>query len=102
MVFLKPLSVVVVGGGIGGLSAALCMASSGHHVTVLESALIFDEVEVGAGVRLTPNCARLLLRWGLGDKIRQLGLQPEVVQLFRCRFRPHGSYTTGHIGSPIL
>ncbi|KAG9124895.1 hypothetical protein FRC07_009823 [Ceratobasidium sp. 392] len=79
----KKLSILVVGGGIGGLSAALCLASSGHQITVLESAPVFDEVEVGAGVRLTPNCARVLVRWGFGDELRELGLRPEVVQLFR-------------------
>lgn len=79
----KSISVVIVGGGIGGLSAAFCLASSGHSITVLESASAFDEVEVGAGVRLTPNCARILIRWGFGDELRRLGLEPSVVQLFR-------------------
>ncbi|KAG8774684.1 hypothetical protein FRC12_001870 [Ceratobasidium sp. 428] len=79
----KRLNIIVVGGGIGGLSAALCLASSGHQITVLESVPIFNEVEVGAGVRLTPNCARILIRWGFGDELRELGLQPAVVQLFR-------------------
>ena len=80
----KPLSVIIVGGGIGGLSLALCLAKSGHRVTVLESAPKFEEIEVGAGVRLTPNCARLLLKWGFEDDLRRLGTQPDVVQLFRC------------------
>lgn len=81
---VKSLSVIVVGGGIGGLSLALCLAKSGHRVVVLESAPKFEEIEVGAGVRLTPNCARLLLRWGFEDELHQLGTQPDVVQLFRC------------------
>lgn len=85
MPLVKPLSVIIVGGGIGGLSLTLCLANSGHQVTVLESAPRFEEVEVGAGIRLTPNCARLLLKWGFGDELRQLGTQPDVVQLFRCR-----------------
>ncbi|KAF8610277.1 FAD/NAD(P)-binding domain-containing protein [Ceratobasidium sp. AG-I] len=80
---VKPLSVIIVGGGIGGLSLTLCLANSGHQITVLESAPKFEEIEVGAGVRLTPNCARLLLRWGFEDELRQLGTQPDVVQLFR-------------------
>ncbi|KAG8714729.1 hypothetical protein FRC08_011520 [Ceratobasidium sp. 394] len=79
----KRLFIIMVGGGIGGLSAALCLASSGHQVTVLESVPVFNEVEVGAGVRLTPNCARLLISWGFGDELEELGLQPEIVQLFR-------------------
>jgi salicylate hydroxylase len=41
---MKPLTVVIVGAGIGGLQTALALAANGHKVTVLESAKEFLEV----------------------------------------------------------
>ncbi|MFE1954984.1 FAD-dependent monooxygenase [Streptomyces sp. NPDC059524] len=61
---------VVVGGGIGGLTAALALHLSGRRVTVLERA---EELKpVGAGIALAPNALRALDVVGLGDEIRDL------------------------------
>ena len=43
----------IVGGGIGGLTAALCLAAKGWQVEVLEQADAFSDV--GAGIQLSPN-----------------------------------------------
>lgn len=40
----SPLHIAVVGGGIGGLAAALAAARSGHRVTVVERAAQFGEI----------------------------------------------------------
>jgi salicylate hydroxylase len=40
----QPLKVIVVGGGIGGLSAAIAILLAGHSVTVLESQEKIEEV----------------------------------------------------------
>ncbi|WUS95854.1 FAD-dependent monooxygenase [Streptomyces sp. NBC_00708] len=61
---------VVIGSGIGGLTAALALHRSGWQVTVLERA---DSLEpVGAGIALAPNGQRALDVVGLGDEIRSL------------------------------
>ena len=49
-------SICIVGGGIGGLTAATALARAGFQVTVLEAAPQFGEV--GAGVTLSPNAMR--------------------------------------------
>ncbi|PLX45626.1 MAG: hypothetical protein C0605_00580 [Hyphomicrobiales bacterium] len=61
-------SILIAGGGIGGLSAALCLARAGFPVTLVEQADTFREV--GAGIQLSPNASRILQKLeldGLGD-----------------------------------
>ncbi|MFB8776054.1 FAD-dependent monooxygenase [Streptomyces broussonetiae] len=61
---------VVVGGGIGGLTAAVALHQSGWRVTVLERAPSLEPV--GAAISLSPNALRALDVIGLGDEIRGL------------------------------
>ena len=55
--------VAVVGGGIGGLAAALAFARTGAHVTVFEQAP--ELREFGAGLQITPNGGAVLKALGL-------------------------------------
>jgi 2-polyprenyl-6-methoxyphenol hydroxylase-like FAD-dependent oxidoreductase len=64
-------SAVVIGGGIGGLSAAIGLRRTGRRVTVLERAAAFRPV--GAGVVLQANGLRCLDALGVGDAVRQQG-----------------------------
>ncbi|UYQ60950.1 FAD-dependent monooxygenase [Streptomyces peucetius] len=61
---------VVVGSGIGGLTAAVALRQSGWKVTVLERAESLEPV--GAGIGLAPNSQRALDVIDLGDEIRAL------------------------------
>lgn len=67
--------VIVVGGGIGGLSAAFALARQGVRVRVLEQAKEFGEV--GAGIQIAPNCTRILHEYGLLGEAKSLGVLPE-------------------------
>ncbi|MER5829681.1 FAD-dependent monooxygenase [Streptomyces sp. NPDC002130] len=61
---------VVIGGGIGGLTAAVALHQRGVRVTVLERARSLEPV--GAAISLAPNSLRALDVIGLGDEIRDL------------------------------
>jgi 2-polyprenyl-6-methoxyphenol hydroxylase-like FAD-dependent oxidoreductase len=61
----------VVGGGIGGLAAAIALRRRGWRVEVLERAGEFTEI--GAGISLWPNALRALDALGLADAVRALG-----------------------------
>lgn len=66
--------VVVVGAGIGGLTAAVALHRSGHEVQVLERARQLGEV--GAGLQLGPNAVRILEAMGLGPQLYRLTAEP--------------------------
>ncbi|WP_432138507.1 FAD-dependent monooxygenase [Streptomyces sp. bgisy154] len=61
----------IVGGGIGGLAAAVALRRRGWRVEVLERAPRFTEV--GAGISLWPNALRALETLDLADTVRSLG-----------------------------
>ncbi|WP_369387908.1 FAD-dependent monooxygenase [Streptomyces sp. CG1] len=61
---------IVIGGGIGGLTAAAALHGRGWDVTVLERAPSLEPV--GAAISLAPNALRALDVLGIGDEIRDL------------------------------
>ena len=67
----RPLSVGVVGGGIGGMSVAIALRRAGHKVTIYERNDFAGEV--GASVSCAANGTRWLLEWGvdlaMGDPV---------------------------------
>src|SRR5262245_31985151 len=80
--------VVIVGGGIGGLFAANALIAHRFDVSVYEQTLALGEV--GAGVFLTPNSVRHLLRVGLGPEVERRGARVG-----------HGSHYFRHDGAQI-
>ena len=62
---MSNISVAVIGGGIGGLTAAIDLLQAGFDVHVYEQTP--QPLEVGAGLVISPNASRQLIRLGLGD-----------------------------------
>ena len=68
---------LIAGGGIGGMAAALAAARAGWQVQVLERASAFSEV--GAGVQIGPNVTRVLHAWGLQEALRAVAAFPDAL-----------------------
>ena len=68
------ISIAIVGGGIGGLTAALSLLRAGFDVHVYEQARRLREV--GAGVQISPNASRILHRLGLDQELARMGVRP--------------------------
>jgi salicylate hydroxylase len=109
---------IVVGGGIGGLAAAVALSQQGCHVTVLEQAAELGEI--GAGVQLAPNAFAALDALGVGENARKRAVFTEqlimmdavdgsevgsfpVGQAFRDRFKnPYAVIHRADIHATIL
>ncbi|MEZ5645139.1 MAG: FAD-dependent monooxygenase [Burkholderiaceae bacterium] len=82
-------SVLVAGGGIGGLACALALARAQVPVTLLEQAQAFGEV--GAGLQLGPNAVRVLDEWGLSPALHAVAAFPEEI-------RARDAHSAGRLG----
>ena len=69
--------ILVAGGGIGGLSAALALALKGRRVRVLEKAPEFGEI--GYGIQMGPNVSRMLDRLGVLEAIESHAFFPDAL-----------------------
>jgi 5-methylphenazine-1-carboxylate 1-monooxygenase len=74
------MKVIVVGGGIGGLSLALSLHQAGIAVRVYEA--VDDPIPVGLGINLQPTAVRELTELGLGDVLAQTGIATQQLAYF--------------------
>lgn len=73
------MKILIAGGGIGGLTAALCLIDAGFEVQVLEQAAGF--AEVGAGLQVSPNGMKVLARLGLAEALEAVAFRPETIEM---------------------
>lgn len=71
--------VLIAGGGIGGLAAALACSRAGAGVALFERAAEFSEV--GAGIQLGPNVVSVLHDWGLKGELAAVAAFPHRLQV---------------------
>lgn len=71
---LSKLNIAVIGGGIGGLTAAVALRQAGFRVELYEQAP--ELTEIGGGINMGPNAARVLYRLGLGPGLEREGVKP--------------------------
>ncbi|HXL65630.1 MAG TPA: FAD-dependent monooxygenase [Xanthobacteraceae bacterium] len=97
--------VIVAGGGIGGLTAALALARRGFRVTVLEQAQRLEET--GAGIQLSPNATRTLIELGLDGALRPLAVAPSALRVMNAISgreivrMPLGEFAEDRYGAPF-
>lgn len=98
--------VLICGGGIGGLSAAIALSRSGIPVKVLEQSSKFSEA--GAGIELGPNAVRHLRTWGVTDLVSEFAGEPDGLHVFDGLDRrplttvPLGDTVRDRYGAPYL
>jgi salicylate hydroxylase len=73
----RGISIAIVGGGIGGLAAALSLLRAGFDVQVYEQSRSLSEV--GAGIQVSPNATRILHRLGLAGELARIGVRSEAI-----------------------
>jgi salicylate hydroxylase len=97
---------ILIGGGIGGLAAALALARRGVSVTVLEKSPVLGEA--GAGLQLGPNATRVLFDLGLREGLVEKAFAPEAAEIRaasdqRLLFRNDlGATAVARWGAPYL
>ena len=98
-------STIVVGAGIGGLTAALALSRAGREALVLEQAKQIGEV--GAGIQLSPNATRVLYSLGLRERLEAVAFVPDAIEARSSDGRlvmrePLGSHAVTRFGFPYL
>ena len=73
------MHVLISGGGIGGLTAALAFQKFGHRVTLLEQSAQLDEV--GAGLQISPNGMRVFEALGVSARVEKDAFRPRSQEL---------------------
>src|SRR4029434_10900466 len=72
--------VVVAGGGLGGMAAALALARKGFRSVVVEQAQQFGEI--GAGIQIAPNAWHALDALGVGALVKKEAVFVEHLFMF--------------------
>jgi len=76
------LPIIVVGGGIAGLAAALALGQQGQRVQLLEQA---DQIgTIGYGVQIGPNITPMMAQLGIADAVKKASYLPEQILLYEA------------------
>jgi salicylate hydroxylase len=102
----RSTTVAVIGGGIGGLTAALALLRAGLDVRIYEQSRELSEV--GAGIQLAPNCTRVLRGLGVLPAVERVAFAPAAIDFRRwddgrvVSETPLGASIEARYGAPYL
>ena len=97
-------TVLIAGGGIGGLAAALSLVKRGFRAVVFEQSQKLEPI--GAGIQLSPNAMHVLLDLGLGEALKPHIVAPEHVRIRKASTGgdivrvPLGKFVEERYGAP--
>ena len=74
------MKVLIIGGGIGGLTTALSLEAAGIDVEVFEQASTIEAL--GVGINLQPNAVRELTELGLGDELKSVAIETSTLTYY--------------------
>jgi salicylate hydroxylase len=100
------MKVAIVGGGVGGLTAAIALDRKGIAVDVYEQAPA--SAALGASLMLGPNALRLMGDLAILDALKDVGIRPETADFLRWEDgalllrTPFGAHMEEHFGAPQL
>ena len=98
------LKVLIVGGGIGGLTALLALRQRGIEAQLFEQAAAFRQVS--AGLQISSNATCILIRLGLGEALKRVAARIQTAAIIAAGTTASGSITRrsgrsgGAFGSP--
>ena len=102
----RPLRVIIVGAGIGGLAAAIALRQRGFEVQIFERSVKLEEA--GAGLQIGPNAVKVLRALGLEDELMRNAFEPLSIMSVtwdegRLRFRqPLKTVAREKYGAPYM
>lgn len=74
------MKILVIGGGIGGLSTALSLAAADIEVAVFEQVPKIEAL--GVGINLQPNAVRELIELGLGNELKAVAIETSTLTYY--------------------
>src|SRR4051812_45095414 len=93
------MKAVVVGAGLGGLSAGLALRELGVEAQVFERAPNVEAITVGIGMVIWPNGMRALDRLGLAGTAEGIGHRIDRLEFYAAAGRRLNDWTIGDIGT---
>lgn len=97
----KPLKVIIVGGGVGGLTAAIALRQAGFDATVYEKTANLSRVQVGGGIHLWTNAMRALQQIGVADAVMAVGTPSERQEFRSWHGRELVDWPIGDLGRQL-
>src|SRR4051794_12659386 len=92
---------LIVGAGLGGLTARLALDRAGLEAPLFEQAGSLEEIQVGIGMVLWPNGLRALRSVGLAEEAKALGTVVERVEFFTASGERLNTWDLAGIGDEV-